>query len=216
MDEAARLGGELLGDATEDLLDRVALARRELFALRLETVFAKMIELPLEEVIVEAAREGDALRIGMGGGEALERDELIDRGAIVARAHVVAGIGDARLEGDVAEVLEVEEAALGVEAEDRRDRGAGPREVALYINEGELCGCGAFGRLLGLERVVAELHHHYARPLAAVEVDAVIASHGGAAGEGLEARIATAAELDSDGKDGAGEIFGAKMRHRSE
>src|SRR5207248_382341 len=106
----------------KDALELLALARRRRVALRLEAVLAKMIELPLEEVVVEAAREGDALGIRMRGGKSLQRDQLIDRLSIVAAADVVAGVEHARLEGDVAEIFEIEEAALGVVAIDRRHR----------------------------------------------------------------------------------------------
>src|SRR5262249_28645529 len=82
MDEAARVGGELLGDRAEDALELFALGGRGREVLRLHAVLAKMIELPLEEVVVETTREGDALGIGMRGGEALEGDELIDRLAV--------------------------------------------------------------------------------------------------------------------------------------
>src|SRR4051812_27294488 len=98
MDEATRFGGELLGDALEDALELLVLGRRRGQALRFEAVLAEMIQLPFEEVVVEAAREGDALGIRMRGRVLLQRDELVDRLPVVAAADVVAGIGDARLE----------------------------------------------------------------------------------------------------------------------
>src|SRR5207245_5187123 len=119
------------------------------------------------------------------------------RGLIIAAAHVVAGGGDARLEGDVTEIFEVDEAVRGVEAEDFGDGHAGGGEVALHINEGQLGGLRALDDLVRLGGVVAELHDDQRRARAAGGVDAVVAAQRRAAGQGDES-AGGAAQLAHD------------------
>src|SRR6185295_3841211 len=159
-----------------------------LAAPRLQAPLAEVVQLPVVEVLVEGAGEGEAgrvpllLRAGAQPGEQLHRPPVQLLAALAALQR--------HLEGDVAQVLQDHHPGRLVVAEDGRDADLQPVEVAVDVDEGELGGGVALGGLLALLGGVGRHHHHH--PRAGRFADAVVGAVGGVALELLDRRGAGA------------------------
>ena len=129
--EAARGGGQLLGDAAERGVELGALgAGGHLAAPGLQAPLAEVVQLPVVELFVEGAGEGEAARVGVLLGAGAQPGQQLD--GLGVEPGAIAG-GERRLEGLIRQVLADHHPRGLVEAEDLRHadaqlaRGSGAR-----------------------------------------------------------------------------------------
>src|SRR2546426_609535 len=98
MDKAARLFCQAGRHHRELSLELRPFAIRQHDVLRLETKLAKVVELPFEELKIEAARECDAVGTRIPLGERLNPTQLVDRPPIKTGPRLIIRGRNARLE----------------------------------------------------------------------------------------------------------------------
>ena len=171
--EARGLGVQAFGDALEDLVQPGALGGgRQLAGACLEPPLAEVVQLPVVELDVEGAREGEAARVGRLLCLGAQLRQQVD-GALVEPLLARRLAQERRLEGEVAQILEHHQALALVVVHDLGHAHAQTLQVAVHVDEGELGRRRALGLLFAPGGVPGHHHDDEARALADAVVGAV-------------------------------------------
>jgi 16S rRNA (guanine527-N7)-methyltransferase len=155
-----------------------------------------MVQLPAEELLIEAAGKRQASWVGPPVAQRLQGDDLGNRGPIEAQALGVGRSLDGCLEGAVAEILQTDQPAPLVVAKDPRHRIAPPRQIALYIQKRELRETETWcAELVGFERLVGKLHDDGTWWRTTGQVYPVVTAAGSVAGQRFDRPLPPSGEV---------------------
>ena len=177
--EHARLGRQLLDDHLELAADGVELGlRQHRVAVRRQVVPEEEVQLPGQLLDVEGDAVGQVGRRRQRGAARLHRDDVRDRLAVERGVRLERLRAEVRLQRDVAEVLQRQDAEAVVVAEQPRRRHRHRLEQAADVDEGQR---------LGVDR--AGVHREHER-IALGRQDPVVLAVRGVAGERHDPRAA--------------------------